>query len=226
MKKVIKATLSEQIYEILREDIISQNIRCGQKLTLKALQERFEISSTPIREAMNRLSQEGLLEHITNVGAKVVEIGEKDIAEIYDFCSSLDATALKLALRSGNADEMISELNRCIASQENSLQSGDMEAFKIHSDNFHDIFYKYANNVRLYNAALNIRSQLTILTNRYQSLIVARSVVFIDHKEIADAIAKRDIEEAITLMTNHFEHAKNYLLNNIKSSEDKGNPEV
>lgn len=226
MKKVIKATLSEQIYEILREDIINQNIKCGQKLTLKALQERFEISSTPIREAMNRLSQEGLLEHITNVGAKVVEIGEKDIMEIYDFCSSLDATALRLALGSGKTDEIICKLNECISYQESSLQSGDMETFRIHSDNFHDIFYKYADNSRLYNAALNIRSQLTILTNIYQSLIVAKSVVFIDHKQIAQAIAKRDLENAITLMTNHFEHGKNYLLNNIRSSEEKINLEV
>ncbi len=220
MKKVIKATLSEQIYEILREDIISQNIKSGQKLTLKALQERFEISSTPIREAMNRLSQEGLLEHITNVGAKVVEIGEKDIIEIYDFCSSLDATALKLALKSKKADEMILELKECISSQENSLGSGDVETFKIHSDNFHDIFYKYADNSRLYNAALNVRSQLTILTNVYQSLIVAKSVVFVDHKQITQAIAKRDLQNAISLMESHFEHAKNYLLNNIKLSEE------
>ena len=44
-----KQTLSEQIYEILRQDILTQKIKCGTKLTLKVLQERFEVSSTPIR---------------------------------------------------------------------------------------------------------------------------------------------------------------------------------
>lgn len=44
-----KSTLSEQIYQILRNDILTQKIPCGEKLTLKLLQERFQVSSTPIR---------------------------------------------------------------------------------------------------------------------------------------------------------------------------------
>lgn len=51
----LKKTLSEQIYEILRNDIVTQAIPCGSKLTLKILQERFHVSSTPIREALTRL---------------------------------------------------------------------------------------------------------------------------------------------------------------------------
>ena len=47
-----KSTLSEQIYLILRNDILTQKIPCGEKLTLKLLQERFQVSSTPIREAL------------------------------------------------------------------------------------------------------------------------------------------------------------------------------
>lgn len=42
-----KSTLSEQIYQILRNDILTQKIPCGEKLTLKVLQERFQVSSTP-----------------------------------------------------------------------------------------------------------------------------------------------------------------------------------
>ena len=42
-----KSTLSEQIYQILRNDILTQKIPCGEKLTLKLLQERFQVSSTP-----------------------------------------------------------------------------------------------------------------------------------------------------------------------------------
>ena len=56
----LKKTLSEQIYEILRNDILTQAIPCGSKLTLKILQERFQVSSTPIREALTRLTEEQL----------------------------------------------------------------------------------------------------------------------------------------------------------------------
>ena len=90
MKNVIKTSLADQIYTILREDIINQRIKCGEKLTLKTLQERFGTSSTPIREAIKRLNQEGLIENVTNVGAKVINIKANDIKEIYDFCSVLE----------------------------------------------------------------------------------------------------------------------------------------
>ena len=218
MRNIVKMTLADQIYSILREDIINQNIECGEKLTLKILQERFGISSTPIREALNRLSQEGLIDHVTNIGAKVVDIKEKDIQEIYDFCSFLDLAALKLALSSGKTDEIITELNDCIMLQEKALNSENIEEFKLHSDNFHDILFKYADNSRLYNASRNIRSQFSILTTIYQNFTVAKSVVFIEHKEIAAAIEGKDFEKAYTLMENHFIHAKNYMLHNIKLS--------
>jgi DNA-binding GntR family transcriptional regulator len=216
MRNVVKMTLADQIYSILREDIINQNIKCGEKLTLKVLQERFELSSTPIRDALNRLSQEGLIEHVTNIGAKVIDFKEKDIKEIYDFCSYLDLSALNLALESGKVAEILLELNNCIELQESSLESGDMDCFKLHSDNFHDIFFKYADNSRLYNASKNIRSQFTILTSIYQNFTISKSVVFIEHKAIAAAIASNDFVKAASLMKSHFEHAKSYLLDNLK----------
>lgn len=218
MGDIVKLTLAEQIYSILREDIINQKIKCGEKLTLKGLQERFDISSTPVREAIKRLSQEGLIEHITNIGGKVVEISEKDIIEIYDFCSVLDVSALKLALKSNAADEMIAALKECISLQEAALTLGNIEDFKLQSDRFHDIFYKYADNSKLYDASLRIRSLFTILTNRYQNFVNAETVVSKEHKDICQAVEAKDLDRAAALMEQHFEHAKNYLLANIKNN--------
>ncbi|MGN1033354.1 MAG: GntR family transcriptional regulator, partial [Intestinibacter sp.] len=56
MNSLNKSTLSEQIYQILKNDIITQEIKCGEKLTLKNLKERFQVSSTPIREALTKLT--------------------------------------------------------------------------------------------------------------------------------------------------------------------------
>ncbi|MGF7057659.1 GntR family transcriptional regulator [Brassicibacter mesophilus] len=218
MKNVIKMTLADQIYTILREDIINQTIKCGEKLTLNALQERFAISSTPIREAMKRLSQEGLIEHVTNVGAKVIEINAKEIQEIYDLCSILDSGALKLALSSNQKKSFIFDLILSIELQEDSLKAGDMAKFKLHSDDFHDIFYRYADNSRLYSATQKLRSQLSILTTIYQSFTVAWSVVLSEHKSIVEAIQNECYDEAVCLLSQHFEHAKTYLLDNIKNN--------
>jgi DNA-binding GntR family transcriptional regulator len=215
MSNIIKTTLSEQIYSILREDIISQNIQCGEKLTLKSLQERFNISSTPIREALNRLSQDGLVDHLTNIGVKVITLNAKDLKEIYDFCSLLDVTAMKLAFESEKLDALINSLTKCIELQKESLDSGNMKDFMVYSDNFHDIFFQFADNSRLYEASKKIRSQLSILTTKYQNYNIAKSVVYDEHKNIAGAVANKDFNKAILLMSKHFEYAKSYLLKSI-----------
>lgn len=220
MSTLVKTTLSEQIYTILREDIINQTIKCGEKLTLKSLQNRFNVSSTPVREAMNRLSQEGLLDHVTNVGAKVVELKEKDIEEIYDFCSVLDVTALRLSLASKNLKEITVKLKLCLELQEQASASGNIKDFMKHSDDFHDIFFQYADNSRLYDASLRIRSQFSILTTKYQNYTITKSNVLKEHKNIADTIFAKDFNRAELLMIQHFEHAKTYLLSNIRFHHD------
>ena len=64
-EKIIKQTLSEQIYNILKEDILSGRILMGDKLTNRELQERFQVSSTPVRDAINRLSKDGLTQEVS-----------------------------------------------------------------------------------------------------------------------------------------------------------------
>ena len=56
--KVVKDLLSEQIYKILKNDIINSKINFGEVLVNKNLQERFEVSSTPIRDAILRLKED------------------------------------------------------------------------------------------------------------------------------------------------------------------------
>lgn len=215
MKDLIKTTLSEQIYGILKEDILNQVIKCGEKLTLKSLQERFNISSTPVREAMNRLSQEGLLDHITNVGARVIQFDEKDIAEIYDLCSLLDSAAVKHAMGGDRTKELEAGLRSSILLQEQALEAGSIEDFIHQSDEFHYIFYQYADNSRLYKTMLGINSQFRILSNIYQNYAVAKPVMLTEHKAIASAVLEVDQDKAVRLMELHFAKAKNFLLEKL-----------
>jgi len=219
MRDLVKLTLADQIFTILKNDIINQTLKGGEKLTLKALQKRFSISSTPIRDAMSRLNQEGLVDHVTNVGAKVVDLTIDDVREIYDFCMILDAAAFKLALSSARVAEFSAMLSESIRLQEKALKSNNLTDFLNHSDNFHDIFFRFADNSRLYGASLKIRSQLSILSVKYQNSTIAESVVFAEHKEIAAAVAAKEYEKAEALLKTHFDHSKSYMMNYIQTLE-------
>lgn len=217
MRNLVKMTLADQIYTILRDDIINQTLKGGEKLTLKALQKRFDISSTPIRDALSRLSQEGLVDHVTNVGAKVVDLSIDDVREIYDLCKILDAAAFKLALASEKVSEFSAMLSESIRLQQEALESNNLAEFLRHSDNFHDIFFRFADNSRLYSASLKIRSQLSILATKYQNFVIAESVVFSEHKKIASAVAAKEYEKAEALLQTHFDHSKDYMINHIQT---------
>lgn len=215
----LKKSLAEQIYQILRNDIIRQVLKGGEKLTLKTLQERFSVSSTPIREAMGRLNQEGLITHVTNIGASVVELGYKDIDEIYDMCAFLDSAAMRLAMQNKRSGELHRELDACIEYQRQALADGNVHDFLIHSDNFHDIFYQFAGNSRLYTVCNTIRSQISILTTLYQNAGVSREVVFAEHIGICNAIKQGNVSEAELQLSKHFAHAKQYLLSHLEEAD-------
>lgn len=214
---VNKTTLSEQIYIILRNDIINQNIKCGEKLTLKNLMERFNVSSTPIREALTRLSQDDLVSYYSNIGVRVVEFKKNDIAQIYDFSRELDCMAVKFAFENASHEIIAHDLEVVLKLSTEALNSDDLETFRKYSDNFHDVFYHYSNNSRLLNAAVRIRGQFSILAKIYQSYTVNASIVNHEHSEIYVAVKENDLEKVMLLMRNHFNHSKRYLLTNIEN---------
>ena len=73
--KLMRKSLSDQIYSVLKLEILKQKIPFGSKLVNRNLQERFEVSSSPVRDAINRLYNDGLISSITQSG----EIGRAHV---------------------------------------------------------------------------------------------------------------------------------------------------
>ena len=112
-EKIIKQTLSEQIYNILKEDILSGRILMGDKLTNRELQERFQVSSTPVRDAINRLSKDGLTQEVSKSGAQLITFDYSYANELNDFITFLACRAVMLSTSfsvSGSVEESITAL--------------------------------------------------------------------------------------------------------------------
>lgn len=239
--KLNKQTLSEQIYQILRSDILSQRIPRGTKLTLKALTERFDVSTTPVREALTRLSEEQLVSYYSNVGVNVVELTEKDLREIYEFMGDLDSLAITYAAAHADQHELLASLAEIIASEEGCINtilrlgrpadsqersasdygSGtaaqemtdiQIKKFMDVSDGFHLIFYSYCNNSRLTRSAERMRSQMSIAAYQYEKKIDNLIPIHEWHKRICDAYTSGQYEEAASLMKEHMKQSLDYAL--------------
>jgi DNA-binding GntR family transcriptional regulator len=216
-----KSTLSEQIYHLLRTDILTQKIPLGEKLTLKTLQEQFGVSSTPIREALTRLSQDGLVDYSSNIGVNVISLSETDLKELYQFMGDLDRLAIFYTADHPDHEKICSELYDTILItkkiEEQNMPADLVPLWIENSDRFHLIFYDYCNNQKLKTAAEKLRSQLTIFSNIYETQPDVQQNINQMHVSIYEAYRAGDIITAGNLMKEHLEDSLIYALKSFQN---------
>lgn len=210
--KLSKSTLAEQIYDILKSDIMEKRIKPGDKLTLQALQDRFEVSSTPIRQALTRLVEDDLMVYYSNIGIKVNEMGAEDIKEIFTFTSDLDAIALKYSFNGTERDKTIEDLENNLHLMKIATNENKPKLWEECSDSFHLVFYDHCQNQRLINASEKMRGQLTICATDYESDPQNQIHIAEDHNNIYMAYKDGNCDLAERLMREHLLRSLEYAL--------------
>ncbi len=202
---MINKTLSEEIYDELYRDITKQELKCGQKLTLQMLKERFNVSHTPIREALMRLAENGLVSYYSNVGVKVVEFTEADIRELYQFAAELDAMAIQFCGSSLVQEPLLMDLEEIVTKSSQLLENGDVKAWKDYSEAFHVVFYRHAHNAYLDDAAAKLRAKLELLSCMYYTDRNVKSVNS-GHVSIYNLVKEGKFKEAAAAMRRHLHY--------------------
>ena len=96
------ATRTEQVYDVLRSELLNGDLRPGQKLKMVELTERFGVSQSVIREALTRLTEQGLLVATPQRGFRVRDLSIEDIAELTETRIQIESLALRLAVERGD----------------------------------------------------------------------------------------------------------------------------
>ena len=194
------STVSERIYTAIRNDILNKTLVSGEKLTIKKLHEMYGVSSSPIREALFRLQQDGLIEYRSNAGMRVIEFTRQDLAEIYMLLTEFDVIALRVATTPTRRLSTLAALELCIERARASIENN---LWNYYSDAFHSILYEEAQNGRLTDAARKIRIQSTIFSNQYEIKEENRREILKQHEDILSAIRDNQLDRAEDLMRTH-----------------------
>ena len=194
------STVSERIYTAIRNDILNKTLVSGEKLTIKKLHEMYGVSSSPIREALFRLQQDGLIEYRSNAGMRVIEFTRQDLAEIYMLLTEFDVIALRAAATPTRRLSTLAALELCMERARASIEN---DYWNYYSDAFHSILYEEAQNGRLTDAARKIRIQSTIFSNQYEIKEENRREILKQHEEILNAIRDNRLDRAEDLMRTH-----------------------
>jgi len=91
----IRKTITEQICEILREKIVNLEVKPGTRLDIKGLSKQFEVSQSPVKDALKKLSESGIVTTAVRKGYHVVELTVSDIKEIYELRRVVEGCAIK-----------------------------------------------------------------------------------------------------------------------------------
>ncbi len=216
-----KQSLVDQIYDQIRYEIIELAVPLGSRLNVSELQERYGVSSTPIREAINRLQKEGLVEYENNVGARVVSIGEKDVVEIQELAMTLHTAAVRFAMKRGSHEAMAAEIEKEIMSYKSA------DDFKVKTVCVHNIvgtFYKYCGNSRLDLNMGVIKGLQLILRNIYGQAAYGKDGEssgdnvqdFIDIKK---AVFDGNTKKIIEILENNEKKATPVIIKAVKTAE-------
>ena len=200
--------VDDSAYARIRGLIASGDLEQGSWLRETALAERLGVSRTPIREALNRLAAEGIVEMSRNKGAQVVSFSGKDVADLYDVRAGFEPHAALLAVpRLSDAD--VERLAVLAGEMEEAAAAGSLETLSALNNEFHGMFVERCGN-RHFAAALQTLMRPAVVAhtfNRYSPEALQRSMSH--HAELVAAARAGDGEWAEAVMRTHILAARN-----------------
>jgi DNA-binding GntR family transcriptional regulator len=193
------------IVERLREDIWGARLEPGARLVEGDLTARFAVSRGPVREALRRLSADGLIEHRPHRGAVVRRLTEREIRELFLIRIEMEALAARLAA-AAEAPDRRARFAAAIEPIHSDAARNPCDYLKENAA-FHDAVMALADNLELRNLA--IRLQLPLIMAQVGDVLTAPvlEASVREHRSIASAILKRDPQAASARMRAHLERA-------------------
>ncbi len=201
----------ERIAAQLRSGIVSGRLAAGQPLREVEVARQLGVSRGPVREAFQRLIQEGLLEAHPARGVFVPQLLAGDIADLYLARGAVETAAARLLADSGSAEALadleaaLAELQAAPADDWNVLVSLDL--------NLHEVLVRSTGSKRLTRMFGTLAAETRLCMVALESFYPERAELVTEHAEIVQAIRRRDADTAAALLERHMTDSVRRLAN-------------
>lgn len=194
--------LASELVQKLERDIVTGVLKPGDKLDERSLSERFGVSRTPVREALQTLAGSGLVATMPRRGTIVASITVGELIEMFEVMAELEAMCARLAARRmarADIEKLIALSNECHELQEHA----DADAYYEANVRFHEAIYAGCRNSFLERQTKNVRNRLAPYRRLqlHRPGRVKRSND--EHADILNAISTGDAETASRVMQLH-----------------------
>ena len=186
-------TLVELAYQTMRRRILDNVWAPGFRALEQELAKLLDMSRTPVREAMMRLSNDGLVEVVPRHGMRVLPLSAIDMAEIYQILGALEATAAELVAQRRPSSKQLAPLDEASRAMDQALKADDLDAWALADERFHRHLIELSGNTLLAAAVYNFwdrahRARMFTLRLRPKPVNSTR-----EHRELVRALRSGDV---------------------------------
>lgn len=203
-------------YQQIKRDILNNTYPEGTMLVERKLCDIYHVSRSPIRNALQQLTHEGLLTFIPGKGTVVSSFSTEDILEVYDLIELMQNYAVSACI-SRHSSLLPGSLELALQHMETALREKDLFSFTRWDQKFHELLISCSGNKRLLTVyeQLDTQQMLFISTILDDTDLAARSLS--EHKAIYEAICAEDISLARERLHEHYQHIKQYYIDKLLS---------
>lgn len=206
--RIEQSSLKDKVLTILRKNLITGDLVEGQLYSAASIASELGVSTSPVREALLSLVDQGVMEAVRNRGYRVVPLGEQDLQEIYEMRALLEIPSM--VRLSGHPEVLVREYEfRSLADDiVQAVDRGDVVAYLEADLVFHLDLLRILGNERLVATVRSLRDQTRQLKLAAQLGSTELTRTAASHIDLIDAMVAGDADRLHRLMVEHLEHIR------------------
>lgn len=197
--------LKDQVYDKVAEMVANAELLPGDRITENQLSERFGISLTPVREALIKLSSNGIIHKVAHKGFYINKYSDEEVNEIYEVLVVLQEFAIRLKINDFTESDIAAQ-ETLLHDMETAYRNKDYNEYLKANHRLHDYYVKQADNKFLFDIYHNL-STLPIpvfyFSDESKNIDSMKKGIE-DHHNIIEALRNKDIESVRNILMSHY----------------------
>jgi DNA-binding GntR family transcriptional regulator len=209
--------LRQRVATVIRDAILEGKLLPGAPLVEKAIADDLEISRAPVREAIRMLVKEGLVESIAYKGSRVRRLSQRDVQEVYAMRGLLERYAVRQYFEHDTGDRLLPLESAC-DDMERAAEAADIKALSDADERFHRSLIDLARNEMLLGmwTLIGLRARHAMALRNHQ--VGDLRLVAGNHRTIVEALAARELETSLQLVTAHIDSGAQLILDDWETA--------
>jgi DNA-binding GntR family transcriptional regulator len=213
----LRTTITDALVDALRDEIRTGEIEPGSRLRQADVAQRFQVSTTPVREAFAALEREGLLVSSPHRGVVVFKPTVEDLKETYEIRIPLEALATEKAAENMTDDDLVA-IKRLLDRMADAAD--DRKRYSRLNLEFHSAIYRIARRPKLEKLIMELRESSAAYLRLYAAKSPNGRETQQEHQAIYDALAAHAPRRAAQAMVKHLQHTVDFVSRSLEQGSD------